>query len=58
MTDRLGLLGASVTQHPEFDSLLDWLMAPERSHVRLSIASVRTNTVTPQLAAALSSRWA
>lgn len=58
VTDRLGLLGASVTQHPEFESLLNWLMAPERSHVRLSIASVRTNTVTPQLAAALSSRCA
>lgn len=56
VTDRLGLLGASVTQHPEFEALLDWLMAPERAHVRLSIASVRTNTVTPQLAAALSSR--
>lgn len=55
-TDRIGLLGASVTQHPEFDDLLDWLMQPERSHVRLSIASVRTNTVTPELAAALSSR--
>jgi len=23
VTDRLGLLGASVTQHPEFDALLD-----------------------------------
>ncbi|PSC73970.1 radical SAM [Micractinium conductrix] len=56
VTDRLGLLGASVTQHPEFSELLDWLMQPERAHVRLSIASVRTNTVTPQLAAALSSR--
>lgn len=55
-TDRIGLLGASVTQHPEFDKLIDWLMQPEREHVRLSIASVRTNTVTPELAAALSSR--
>lgn len=35
VTDRLGLLGASVTQHPEFGDLLDWLMRPERSHVRL-----------------------
>lgn len=56
VTDRLGLLGASVTQHPEFPELLTWLTRPEREHVRLSIASVRTNTVTPQLAAALSSR--
>lgn len=56
VTDRLGLLGASVTQHPDFEQLLAWLMEPERAHVRLSIASVRTNTVTPALAAALSSR--
>ena len=35
MTDRIGLLGASVTQHPEFEQLLDWLMQPERAHVRL-----------------------
>ncbi|KAI3436868.1 hypothetical protein D9Q98_006278 [Chlorella vulgaris] len=56
VTDRVGLLGASVTQHPEFPELLTWLTQPQRSHVRLSIASVRTNTVTPQLAAALSSR--
>eukprot|EP00889_Picochlorum_renovo_P005590 jgi/Picre1/32620/NNA_007966.t1 len=55
-TDRIGLLGASVTQHPEFSALLEWLMQPERSHVRLSIASVRTNTVTEELATALSSR--
>ncbi|KAI8103816.1 hypothetical protein M9435_006343 [Picochlorum sp. BPE23] len=55
-TDRVGLLGASVTQHPEFSALLEWLMHPERSHVRLSIASVRTNTVTEELATALSSR--
>lgn len=45
-----------MTQHPEFPALLDWLMAPERAHMRLSIASVRTNTVTQELAAALSSR--
>jgi radical SAM superfamily enzyme YgiQ (UPF0313 family) len=56
VTDRIGLLGASVTQHPEFDKLLDWMMKPEREHVRMSIASVRTNTVTPELASALSAR--
>lgn len=56
VTDRIGLLGASVTQHPEFDQLLEWLMKPERKHMRLSIASVRTNTVTQDLAEALSSR--
>lgn len=53
VTDRLGLLGASVTQHPEFESLLDYLNRPEHDQVRLSIASVRTNTVTPKLAETL-----
>lgn len=50
VTDRLGLLGASVTQHPEFESLLDHLSQSQYDDVRISIASVRTNTVTPKLA--------
>jgi radical SAM superfamily enzyme YgiQ (UPF0313 family) len=49
VTDRLGLLGASVTQHPEFEDLLAYLNRPAYDDVRLSIASVRTNTVTPTL---------
>ena len=53
VTNRLGLLGASVTQHPEFATLLDYLNRPQFDDVRLSIASVRTNTVTPELAATL-----
>lgn len=53
VTDRLGLLGASVTQHPEFETLLDYLNRPEYDQVRLSIASVRTNTVTAKLAETL-----
>jgi radical SAM superfamily enzyme YgiQ (UPF0313 family) len=52
-TRRLGLLGASVTQHPQFDALLAHLLQPEYADVRLSIASVRAATVTPALAAAL-----
>ena len=56
ITDRLGLLGASVTQHPEFASLLDYLSQPKYADVRLSIASVRTNTVTEKLAQTLASR--
>jgi radical SAM superfamily enzyme YgiQ (UPF0313 family) len=56
VTDRLGLLGASVTQHPEFETLLDYLSQPQYDHVRLSIASVRTNTVTVQLAQTLAKR--
>ncbi|HEY9652898.1 MAG TPA: radical SAM protein, partial [Coleofasciculaceae cyanobacterium] len=53
VTDRLGLLGASVTQHPEFEALLTFLNQPEYDSVRLSIASVRTNTVTQKLAQTL-----
>lgn len=49
VTDRLGLLGASVTQHPEFEQLLEYLNQPQYDDVRLSIASVRTNTVTETL---------
>lgn len=50
VTDRIGLLGASVTQHPEFEALLDYLDQPHFDDVRVSIASVRTNTVTQELA--------
>ncbi|WOD41346.1 radical SAM protein [Nodosilinea sp. E11] len=53
VTQRLGLLGASVTQHPEFDTLLDYLNRPQFDDVRLSLSSVRTNTVTPKLAETL-----
>ncbi|HEY9726688.1 MAG TPA: radical SAM protein [Chroococcales cyanobacterium] len=56
VTDRIGLLGASVTQHPEFETLLDFLSQPEYENVRLSIASVRTNTVTQKLAQTLKTR--
>lgn len=53
VTNRLGLLGASVTQHPEFDTLLDYLNQPKFDDTRLSIASVRTNTVNQKLAETL-----
>ncbi|MBD1831596.1 radical SAM protein [Cyanobacteria bacterium FACHB-472] len=56
VTNRLGLLGASVTQHPEFQTLLEYLSQPKYEDVRLSIASVRTNTVTVQLAETLAKR--
>jgi radical SAM superfamily enzyme YgiQ (UPF0313 family) len=49
VTNRIGLLGASVTQHPEFEVLLEHLNQPQYDQVRLSLASVRTNTVTPRL---------
>ncbi|MBE9078028.1 radical SAM protein [Romeria aff. gracilis LEGE 07310] len=53
VTPRLGLLGASVTQHPQFETLLDVLNQPQYDDVRLSIASVRTNTVDSKLAQTL-----
>ena len=56
VTNRLGLLGASVTQHPEFETILDYLSQPKYQDVRLSIASVRTNTVTEKLASTLANR--
>ncbi|MCC5641476.1 B12-binding domain-containing radical SAM protein [Nostoc sp. CHAB 5824] len=56
VTNRLGLLGASVTQHPEFEALLDYISQPKYDDVRLSIASVRTNTVTIKLAEILTKR--
>ncbi len=56
VTNRLGLLGASVTQHPEFEVLLDHLNHPKYDGVRLSLSSVRTNTVTVKLAEILTKR--
>ncbi len=56
VTNRLGLLGASVTQHPEFEALLDYISQPKYDAMRLSIASVRTNTVTVRLAQTLAKR--
>lgn len=56
VSDRIGLLGASVTQHPEFEALLDYLSKPEYDHIRLSIASVRTSTVSVKLAQTLANR--
>jgi radical SAM superfamily enzyme YgiQ (UPF0313 family) len=53
VTDRLGLLGASVTQHPEFDALLDYINRPEYDDVRVTVASVRTNTITEKFAQTL-----
>jgi radical SAM superfamily enzyme YgiQ (UPF0313 family) len=56
VTNRLGLLGASVTQHPEFDTLIDYLSQSQFDDIRVSIASVRTNTVTEKLAEFLKKR--
>ncbi|NJK65069.1 MAG: radical SAM protein [Synechococcaceae cyanobacterium SM2_3_1] len=56
VTDRIGLLGASVTQHPQFADLLVYLNQDRFDGVRLSLASVRTATVTPELTSLLHRR--
>jgi radical SAM superfamily enzyme YgiQ (UPF0313 family) len=55
-TQRLGLLGASVTQHPQFADLLSWLDQERFEGTRVSVSSVRAATVTPQLAEILTKR--
>jgi radical SAM superfamily enzyme YgiQ (UPF0313 family) len=55
-TRRLGLLGASVTQHPQFGDLLRWLEADRFDDTRVSVSSVRAATVTPALAGTLARR--
>jgi radical SAM superfamily enzyme YgiQ (UPF0313 family) len=56
VTRRLGLLGASVTQHPQFGELLAWLDQERFADTRVSVSSVRAATVTPRLAGTLARR--
>jgi radical SAM superfamily enzyme YgiQ (UPF0313 family) len=56
VTRRLGLLGASVTQHPQFADLLSWLDQDRFEDLRLSVSSVRAATVTPELGRILAKR--
>ena len=55
-TQRLGLLGASVTQHPQFSELLRWLNGERFADTRISVSSVRASTVTQELATILANR--
>ena len=55
-TQRLGLLGASVTQHPQFADLLAWLDQDRFDNTRVSVSSVRAATVTPELGRILAKR--
>jgi radical SAM superfamily enzyme YgiQ (UPF0313 family) len=55
-TQRLGLLGASVTQHPQFAELLSWLDQDRFDGTRVSVSSVRAATVTPELGRILAKR--
>ncbi len=47
-TNNLGLLGASVTQHPEFIDLLHYL-SEHPKQPKLQVASVRASTVTQEM---------
>ncbi len=49
ITNRIGLLGASITQHPEFSELITWLKKDHFDGMRLSLSSVRASTVNPNL---------
>ncbi len=53
-TKRIGLLGASVTQHPQFSDLLNWLNQDSFDDIRLSVSSVRAATVNSEMTKILS----
>lgn len=55
-TNNIGLLGASVTQHPEFMELLNWLIKTKeesKPELKVQVASVRASTVTKEMCEAL-----
>ncbi len=58
VTPRLGLLGASVTQHPEFEAILDYLDEERFAPVQLSVSSVRAGTLTEKMTTLLAKRGA
>ncbi len=55
-TKRIGLLGASITQHPQFAELLTWLNQDHFDGIRLSLSSVRASTVTSKMIKVLTHR--
>ncbi len=55
-TKRIGLLGASVTQHPQFYEFLTWLSQDRFEDLRISISSVRASTVNSKMTRILSKR--
>jgi len=53
-TNKIGLLGPSITQHPEFESLINCLLAKKgSSELQVQIASVRADTISQNLAEGL-----
>ena len=50
-TNKIGLLGASVTQHPEFEGLIEYLNGQNKENkIHVQIASVRADTISKNLA--------
>ncbi len=47
-TSKIGLLGALIADHPEFDTLCDYLQTIE--NIQVSAASLRADTLTPNIA--------
>ncbi|MBI1858872.1 MAG: radical SAM protein [Candidatus Melainabacteria bacterium] len=53
-TNKIGLLGPSITQHPEFESLINYLLSKKgTSELQVQIASVRADTISQNLAGGL-----
>lgn len=58
-TNKIGLLGASVTQHPQFEELIDYLLSfagsPDRrvAGTQVQIASIRADTISKTIAEGL-----
>ena len=50
-TNKIGLLGASVTQHPRFEELVNFLLTKE--NIKVQVASVRVDTISKSLAEGL-----
>ncbi len=56
VTNRIGLLGASVTQHPQFIDLLHWLNHDKFENIHLSVSSIRASTVSSLMTKILARR--
>ena len=48
VTKRIGLLGASVTQHPQFSDLLTWLNKDYFDDMHLSILAIKKDNRTSE----------
>ena len=56
VTKRIGLLGASVTQHPQFTDFINWISQDQFNDIHLSVSSVRASTVNLNMTKSLKNR--